>query len=95
MYAGYRLLRLRTTDSVQVKADSSFAPAGSKPTNFQTPPYTYVIPDTLLPGNYALVGFGLDRSGMYTKAGMPGLPFSVTDGQKPVLTFLAPVPARS
>lgn len=92
VYAGYRLLRLRTTDSVLIKIDSSFVPAGAKPTNFQTPPYTYVIPDTLLTGNYALVGFALDRSGNYTKAGLPGLPFSVTDGQKPVLTFLAPVP---
>jgi hypothetical protein len=92
VYAGYRLLRLRTTDSVLIKADSSFVPVGAKPTNFQTPPYTYVIPDTLLTGNYALVGFALDRSGNYTKAGLPGLPFSVTDGKKPVLTFLAPVP---
>jgi hypothetical protein len=61
VYAGYRLLRLRTTDSVLIKADSSFVPVGAKPTNFQTPPYTYVIPDTLLTGNYALVGFALDR----------------------------------
>lgn len=95
VYAGYRLLRIRTTDSVQVKADSTFAPAGSKLTNFQTPPYSYVVPDTLLPGNYVLVGLGLDRSGMYTKYGTPGLTFSVTDGAQPVLTFLAPVAGDS
>src|SRR5688572_22644046 len=90
-YAGYRLLRIRATDSVQIMADSSFVPVGSKLTTFQTPPYSYVVPDTLLTGNYTLVGFALDRSGVYTKSGKPGLPFSVTDGQQPTLTFLAPV----
>jgi hypothetical protein len=92
MYAGYRLLRVRATDSVLIRAESSFVPVGAKVTNFQTPAYSYVVPDTLLTGNYTLVGFGLDRSGVYTKAGLPGLPFQVTDGQKPVLTFLGPVP---
>jgi hypothetical protein len=91
VYAGYRLLRIRTTDSVLIKAESSFVPTGAKLTNFQTPPYSYVVPDTLLTGNYALVGFALDRSGIYTKAGKPGLPFVVTDAQKPALTFLSPV----
>src|SRR5829696_486931 len=92
VYAGYRLLRLRATDSVVVVADSTFVTSGAKLTNFQTSPYSYILPDTLLTGNYSLVGFALDRSGVYTRAGQPGLPFSVTDGQKPVLTFLAPVP---
>lgn len=91
VYAGYRLLRIRATDSVQIKAESSFVPTGTKLTNFQTPPYSYIVPDTLLTGNYSLVGFALDRSGVLTKAGKPGLPFTVTDGQKPALTFLAPV----
>jgi hypothetical protein len=91
-YAGYRLLRIRATDSVQVVADSTYVPIGTKLTNFQTPPYTYVIPDTLLTGNYTLVGFAQDRSGITTKVGKPGLPFTVGDGQKPNLTFLAPVP---
>ncbi|MFL5620104.1 MAG: hypothetical protein ACJ79A_17130 [Gemmatimonadaceae bacterium] len=92
VYAGYRLLRIRATDSVQIRADSSYVPIGTKLTNFQTPPYTYVIPDTLLTGNYTLVGFAQDRSGIVTKFGKPGLPFTVGDGQKPNLTFLAPVP---
>lgn len=91
VYAGYRLLRVRTTDSVQIKADSSYVPTGTKLTNFQTPPYSYVVPDTLLPGSYTLVGFAKDRSGMTTKAGKPGLPFTITDGLKPTLTFLTPV----
>src|SRR5690349_24176253 len=65
-YAGYRLLRIRTTDSVQVAADSTYLPIGTKVTNFQTPPYTFVIPDTLLTGNYTLVGFAQDRSGIVT-----------------------------
>ena len=92
LYAGYRLLRVRATDSVQIAADSSFVPVGAKLTTFQTQPYSYVVPDTLLTGNYTLVGFALDRSCVYTRAGKPGLPFSVTDGQKPTLTFLGPVP---
>jgi len=92
VYAGYRLLRIRATDSVQVRAESTYVPIGTKLTNFQTPPYSYVIPDTLLTGNYTLVGFAQDRSGITTKAGKPGLPFSVGDGQKPNLSFLAPVP---
>jgi hypothetical protein len=92
VYAGYRLLRIRATDSLQIRAESSFVPVGTKLTNFQTPPYSYVIPDTLLTGNYTLVGFALDRSGVYTRNGQPGLPFTVVDGQKPLLTFLAPVP---
>jgi hypothetical protein len=91
-YAGYRLLRIRATDSVQVRAESTYVPIGTKLTNFQTPPYTYVIPDTLLTGNYTLVGFAQDRSGIVTKNGKPGLPFTVGDGQKPSLTFLSPVP---
>jgi hypothetical protein len=91
-YAGYRLMRIRATDSVQVRAESTYVPIGTKLTNFQTPPYSYVIPDTLLTGNYTLVGFALDRSGVLTKYGKPGLPFSVGDGQKPNLTFLTPVP---
>lgn len=90
-YAGYRLLRIRATDSVLIKADSSFVPVGAKLTSFQAPAYSYVVPDTLLTGNYTIVGFALDRSGVYTKAGKPGLPFSIVDGQKPSLTFLAPV----
>ena len=90
-YAGYRLLRVRATDSVQIVADSSFVPVGAKLTTFQTPAYSYVVPDTLLTGNYTLVGFALDRSGVYTRVGKPGLPFTVTDGQKPSLTFLGPV----
>jgi hypothetical protein len=90
-YAGYRLLRIRATDSVQVRAESSFVPPTSRVTVFQTPPYSYVIPDTLLTGAYALVGFALDRSGVLTKSATPGISFDIIDGQKPVLTFLSPI----
>ena len=90
-YAGYRLLRIRATDSVVVRAESTFVPTGSRITVFQTPPYSYVVPDTLLTGPYALVGFALDRSGVLTKNGKPGVSFNITDGGKPVLTFLSPI----
>ena len=90
-YTGYRLFRLRTTDSVLVRAESTVVPANVRVNSFQTPVYTWVIPDTLLTGTYAIVPFALDRSGVYTKAGRPGANFSLVDGQSPLLAFLGPV----
>ena len=91
-YAGYRLLRLRATDSVTVKAESSFVTPGTRPTVFGPPATNFVIPDTLLTGAYAIVGFALDQSGVATKVGTTGVNFSVIDVKKPTLTFLAPTP---
>ncbi|HEX7941283.1 MAG TPA: hypothetical protein VF488_05735, partial [Gemmatimonadaceae bacterium] len=91
-YAGYRLFRVRTTDSVLVRAESTVVAAGARVGVFQTPVYNWVIPDTLLTGNYAIVPFALDRSGVYTKAGKPGASFNLVDGALPVLTFLGPIP---
>ena len=90
-YAGYRLYRLRPTDSVLVRAESTVVAAGTRVSTFQTPTYNWIIPDTLLTGTYAIVPFALDRSGVYTKAGKPGANFSLVDGQIPLLTFLGPV----
>jgi len=90
-YAGYRLLRIRTTDSVLVRSESTVVAAGARFSTFQTPVYNWVVPDTLLTGNYALVGFALDRSGVYTKTGKPGASFSLVDGTNPVLNFLGPI----
>jgi hypothetical protein len=90
-YVGYRILRIRTTDSVQVKADSALPPAGTYPTNLSPAAYSYVVPDTLLVGNYVLLGFGMDRSGLKTNPG-PSVAFTIMDGVKPKLTFTAPQP---
>jgi len=92
VYTGYRLFRLCPTDSVLVRAESTVVPANVRVNSFQTPVYTWVIPDTLLTGTYAIVPFALDRSGVYTKAGKPGASFTLVDGQTPLLTFLGPVP---
>ena len=89
-YAGYRLLQLRPTDSVTVAAESTFVTAGSRVNVFQPPNYSFAIPDTLLTGSYALVGFARDLSGVLTRIGKPGVAVTVTDGQAPTLTFLAP-----
>jgi hypothetical protein len=89
-YAGYRLLQLRPTDTVIVAAESTFVTAGSRVNVFQPPNYQFPVPDTLLTGSYALVGFARDLSGVLTRIGKPGVPVTVTDGQAPTLTFLAP-----
>jgi len=90
-YTGYRLFRLRPTDSVLVRAESTVVPANVRVSTFQTPVYNWVVPDTLLTGTYAIVPFALDRSGVYTKAGKPGANFNIVDGANPVLTFLGPI----
>jgi len=63
-YVGFRILRLSATDSVQVYADSIFPAAGTNPTIFAPPTYKWVLPDSLLTGNYLLVGYGSDASGV-------------------------------
>jgi hypothetical protein len=89
-YAGYRLLQLRATDSVTISAESTFVTTGTRVNVFQPPNYSFAIPDTLLTGSYALVGFARDLSGVLTRIGKPGVAVTVTDGQAPTLTFLAP-----
>jgi len=91
-YAGYRLLRLRATDSVLVKAESAFVTPGTRPTTFLPNPYSFPISDTLLNGSYAVVGFAMDQSGVATKVGATAVNFTVIDVKKPTLTFIAPLP---
>jgi hypothetical protein len=88
-YVGYRVLRLRATDSVQVRAESAFVPVGTNPTSFGPPTYKWVLPDSLLVGNYLLVGFAQDRSGILSRPN-PTKPFTVIDNKPPKLTFIAP-----
>jgi hypothetical protein len=91
-YVGYRLLRLRSaTDTVVVRAESTFVPASTNPTNFAPAPYAWILPDTLLTGSYTVVGFAKDGSGLTTRPG-PTLQFTVVDGKKPTLTFIVPQP---
>lgn len=86
-YAGYRLLR--AVDSVVIKSDSTFVPAGTSPRVFGPLSFTYVLPDTSLTGSYALVGFAKDASGLKNSASVAA-PISVIDTKKPTLTFIAP-----
>jgi hypothetical protein len=88
-YAGYRLVRVRATDSLLVKAESAFVAPGTSPTSFITPSYSYVVPDTLLTGTYAIVGFALDRSGVRSKSA--GSAFTIIDGTKPKIRILSPL----
>ncbi len=88
-YAGYRLLRLRATDSVVVRSDSAFVPAGTAPRTFAPPAFSFVLSDTLLNGPYALVGFALDASGIATR-GAASTTFAITDQVKPTIALVAP-----
>jgi hypothetical protein len=88
VYAGYRLLRLRATDSVLVRAESTFVPTGTRPTVFTPAQYSWILPDTLLTGTYAIVGTALDRSGVAARRA--AVSFTVVDVKKPTVTFVAP-----
>ena len=88
-YAGYRLFL--ATDTVPVRSESTSVANGTRVTSFQTPVYGWVVPDTLATGNYALVPFALDRSGLYTKAGKTTANFIVVDVTKPAITLLSPL----
>lgn len=90
-YVGFRILRLSSTDTVQVYADSVSAPAGTNPTIFAPPTWKWILPDSLLTGNYLLTGFGIDGSGILSRPN-PSKAFTVVDGRRPTLTFIAPVP---
>ncbi len=90
-YVGYRVLRISATDSVQVQAESISVAAGTNPTIFSPPTWKWVLPDSLLTGNYTIFGFAADRSGIFSRPN-PTKAFTVVDGKKPTLTFIAPVP---
>ena len=88
-YVGYRIVRISATDSVQVFAESLAVPASTKPTIFAPPTYKWALPDSLLTGTYAVIGFGADMSGILSRPN-PSKGFTVVDGKKPILTFIAP-----
>ncbi len=88
-YAGYRLLRINLVDSTVIKSDSTLAPAGPLPRVFGPLSFTFVLPDTSLAGNYALVAFARNGSGLKSAAVIPA-PITVVDNKKPLLTFLTP-----
>jgi hypothetical protein len=89
-YVGYRIVRINATDSVQVQADSVAAPSGTNPTVFAPPTIKWVLPDELLTGNYIVMGFAIDGSGILSRPN-PSKAFTVVDGKRPTLTFVAPV----
>jgi hypothetical protein len=91
-YVGYRIQRVTPTDTVPVFADSVTVASGTNPTIFAPPTNKWVLPDSLLTGNYLVVGFGADASGILSRPN-PSKAFTVVDGKRPTLTFIAPVPA--
>jgi hypothetical protein len=91
-YVGYRIKRLSATDSIQVFAESTFVAAGVTTTIFGPPTYKWILPDSLLTGNYMIEGFAQDRSGILSRPN-PTKTFTVVDGKKPTLTFIVPAPA--
>lgn len=90
-FVGFRISRVTATDTIQVYAESLFVAAGTNPTVFSPPTFKWILPDSLLTGNYLLSGYGTDGSGILSRPN-PSRPFTVVDGQKPTLTFIAPVP---
>ena len=94
-YVGYRIQRVTvtssSTDTVTVWSDSMLPPAGANPTVFAPATVKWVLPDSLLTGNYQVMGFALDGSGIASRPN-PSKAFTVVDGKKPTLTFTAPVP---
>ena len=88
-YAGFRILRISGIDSVQAYAESTFVASGVV-TNFAPPTRQWILPDALLTGNYVIQGFASDRSGIAARPN-PTKTFTVVDGRKPTLTFVAPV----
>ena len=88
-YAGFRILRITGVDSVQAYAESTFVGAGVV-TNYAPPTAKWILPDALLTGNYVIQAFASDRSGIAARPN-PTKTFTVVDGRKPTLTFVAPV----
>jgi hypothetical protein len=89
-YVGYRIVRYNATDTLQVFAESISVAAGTRPTTFAPPTWKWPLPDSLLTGNYGLVAYGMDASGIVSRPN-PFKNFTVVDGKKPTLTFISPV----
>src|SRR4051812_5035639 len=94
-YVGYRIQRLTTTgtttDTLTVWSDSILVAAGTNPTIFSPPTYKWILPDSLLTGNYQVIGFGVDGSGIASRPN-PLKGFTEVGGKKATITFIAPVP---
>ena len=89
-YVGYRIVRYTATDTLPVFAESLSVPTGTRPTSFAPPTWKWLLPDSLLTGNYGLIGFAMDASGIASRPN-PTKAFTVVDGKKPTLTFITPV----
>jgi hypothetical protein len=88
-YVGYRLLLPRATDSIVVKTDSSFVPAGTRPRVFGPVAFKLGLADTLPVASYIIQGFARDASGLKA-AGASPVSFAVVDLRKPTLAFVTP-----
>lgn len=84
---GYKLYRIRTTDSVLVSGDS-ILPAAN--THVASNPFLLTLLDTLTPGNYLLKAFSRVASPVIGRTAV-GPTFSVNDALAPSLTFVTPI----
>ncbi|MDB4915791.1 MAG: hypothetical protein JWM95_3435 [Gemmatimonadetes bacterium] len=89
-YVGYRLLLPRASDSLVIKADSTFVPAGTSPRIFGPVSFKLGLADTLPVANYVISGFARDASGLKGTGASP-VSFSIVDLKKPTLTFVTPI----
>lgn len=85
-YLGYRLLRVRISDSVVVSSDSIGGGSAPSVTNI----FKLALLDTLSPGSYTLRAFSKVLSAIGTRTAQgPG--FTVSDTIRPTITFTTPV----
>jgi hypothetical protein len=99
-YVAWQLWRkLTATDSIIVRADTTFAAVSAIPKtyldNTGTGKRPFIIDDAQLPGSYSITGLALDRSGNFTKGGSATLSFSVADAPGPRVTLLSPISGDS
>ena len=99
-YVGWQLhRRLSGTDSVLIRAETTFVTASATPKTYldnstpARPPF--VIDDAILPGNYAISGLALDRSGVFTRGGPTTLTLTVIESPGPKVTILSPITGDS
>lgn len=84
---GYKLYRIRTTDSVLVSGDS-LMPAAN--TYVASNPFLLTLLDTLTPGTYTLKAFSRVASAVARRTAA-GATFSVGDGIAPTISFTTPI----
>jgi hypothetical protein len=87
--AGFRLVRVRAPGDTVVVFSRSAKPA-VRTTTFTIPDQGFRISDTLPIGQYLLVPFAADRSGLSARNVVP-FSFQLTDATRPQITLISPI----